>query len=77
VGGSAAVAGERFLMTFDARTTSLLRGVQKAAQEAQAAAREVDRSSRRFIALAAILELLCGAGGGALAYLALTRAFGG
>jgi hypothetical protein len=75
--GGAAVAGERFLMTFDARATLLLRGVQKAAQEAQAAATVVDRASRRFIVLAAVLGLLCGAGGGALAYFALTRVFGG
>jgi hypothetical protein len=37
----------------------------------------VNPASRRFIVLAAVLSLLCGAGGGALAYFALTRAFGG
>ena len=43
--GSAGLLAQRFLMTFDSKAISLLRGVQKAAQEAQAAARVVDRAS--------------------------------
>ena len=76
--GGVTAAGERFLSVFDEKARSVLRGVQEAAGEAQAAARVVDRAAWHFALLAGAVGLAAGVLGGALAGLAIgSGLFGG
>ncbi|HFD2218311.1 TPA: hypothetical protein ACF2KY_004836, partial [Escherichia coli] len=59
-----ATAATQLTRDLATQTEKLLQGVQQAAREAQAAARVVDRSARRFALLATAMGLAAGIVGG-------------
>jgi ElaB/YqjD/DUF883 family membrane-anchored ribosome-binding protein len=71
--GSVKGAGEAFVTSLDAQTKETLKGVQKAAREAQSAAKVVERSAWRFALLTALIGLAAGILGGGLAALAVSH----